>query len=317
MDSWLVTGAAGFLGSHVIETLVREGKNVIAIDNLSWGHKNFLSQYENKIKFYQIDITNKVELDKILKDTKPTNIIHLAALHFIPAAIQNPSVAININVLGTQILLQSLRENTNYKTFWFASTGDVYAPDEKAHHETKSLISPFNIYGLSKLMGEQLIHLENKNYPQGRFIIGRLFNLYGSRETNPHILPEILGQIKKQTGDVKLQLGNVWPKRDMVPVNDAAKCIIKSLEKLLNDKHGVYCFNYATGSAVSMEEMIIEIGKILKRKIIIELDPKKVRSVERAHLQADVASLKDFLGFTPQSNLNMGLVALLQGEELI
>jgi UDP-glucose 4-epimerase len=321
METWLVTGAAGFLGSHVIEKLVATDKKIIALDNLSWGHKDFIESYSKKYKgqldFYQIDLRNFSELSAMIEKTKPTHVIHLAALHFIPAAIKNPSMAVDINVLGTQNLLQALREKSSVKALWMASTGDVYAPDEKPHHEQNSTIAPFNIYGLSKLMCEQLIHLEDRNTADTRFIIGRLFNLYGARETNPHILPEIIEQIKKNKGDITLNLGNVWPKRDMVPVDEAAQCIIESVVKVSDSPKKVYCMNYATGNAVSMEEMIMAISKILNRKIVIQPDPAKIRSVERAHLQADVQSLKNFIGKTPGSDLINGLTKLLKAEQLI
>lgn len=311
MERWLITGGAGFLGSHAVEQLVSLGKSVHVIDNLSWGHKDFLKQYEGKVDLHQIDIRHKADLDKALKAINPTHVIHLAALHFIPAAIKDPSLAIDINVRGTQNLLQSLAENTSYQSLWFASTGDVYAPDEKPHHVTQSVIKPFNIYGLSKLMGENLIELESRNKKDKRFIVGRLFNLYGTRETNPHILPEILSQIQSQPGEVTLSLGNLWPKRDMVPVDEAAKCIIKSLQTISSKDPGHYTFNYATGAAVSMEEMIREIEKLIKRKINIHLDPAKVRGIERAHLQADVLSLKEFIGMTPSADLTLGLRKLV------
>ncbi|MFZ4713420.1 MAG: NAD-dependent epimerase/dehydratase family protein [Bacteriovoracaceae bacterium] len=317
MERWLVTGAAGFLGSHVIEQLVKMKKKVFAIDNLSWGHKDFLNQYEGQLDFYKTDLRDKGALDQALKIIQPTHVVHLAALHFIPLAIKNPSLAVDINVRGTQNLLQSLRENTSYKTFWFASTGDVYAPSEAPHHETESEIAPFNIYGLTKLMGEQLIKLESKNCSDKAFIIGRLFNLYGARETNPHILPEILGQIKAQTGEVRLSLGNVWPKRDMVPIDEAATCIIESLEKVIQQKAGWYCMNYATGKAISMEEMIKALAKILGRPIHIEIDQNKVRGVERAHLEAHVKGLQTFIGKSPSSDLESGLKKLLKSENLI
>ncbi|MBC7429227.1 MAG: SDR family NAD(P)-dependent oxidoreductase [Bacteriovorax sp.] len=317
MEKWLVTGAAGFLGSHVTEKLLSEGKKVIAVDNLSWGHKSFIEERTKEMDFYQVDIRDKSELDKIFEQHKPTHVIHLAALHFIPAAIKDPSLAIDINVRGTQNLLQSMREKANVKAFWFASTGDVYAPDEKAHHETESVISPFNIYGLSKFICEQLINLESKNAPETKFVIGRLFNLYGSRETNPHIIPEILNQIKKQTGDVQLSLGSIWPKRDMVPVDQTAACVIDTLTKVITFEQNIFCMNYATGNVTSVEEMIKTIAKILDRKIQINIDPTKVRSVERSHLQADVRALKAFLGRTPDPDLTIGLTKILKDEQFI
>jgi UDP-glucose 4-epimerase len=134
MKRWLVTGAAGFLGSHVVEALLAEKAEVHALDNLSWGHRSFIEANKSKITFHEIDIRDKKSLDEVIKGIQPTHIIHLAALHFIPAAIRDPSLAIDINVLGTQNLLQSLREHSKFEAFWFASTGDVYAPDNKPHH---------------------------------------------------------------------------------------------------------------------------------------------------------------------------------------
>ncbi|MBC7712076.1 MAG: SDR family NAD(P)-dependent oxidoreductase [Rhizobacter sp.] len=317
MEKWLITGAAGFLGSHVTEKLISEGKKVIAVDNLSWGHKSFIEERKNAMDFYQVDIRDKDELDKIFEKHQPTHVIHLAALHFIPAAIKDPSLAIDINVRGTQNLLQSMREKAHVKSFWFASTGDVYAPDELPHHETKSVTSPFNIYGLTKFMCEQLINLESKNAPDTKFVIGRLFNLYGARETNPHIIPEILNQIRKQTGDVQLSLGSIWPKRDMVPVDQTADSIISTVKKLSEFQQNIFCMNYATGNVTSIEEMIKMISKILNRKIQINIDPAKVRGVERSHLQADVGALKAFLGKTPDPDLTIGLTKILRDEQFI
>jgi UDP-glucose 4-epimerase len=179
------------------------------------------------------------------------------------------------------------------------------------------MIAPFNIYGLSKLMGEKIIQLESKQAPETRFIVGRLFNLYGTRETNPHIVPEILNQIKKQPGEITLSLGSIWPKRDMVPVQQAASSVVKSMNKLSALSPGVTTHNFATGKAISMEQMIHEIENLIQRKININLDQTKVRPVERSHLEADVSSLRDFIGTTPSADLKLGLKALLEHEGLL
>ena len=194
---WVVTGAAGYLGSHVVEQLLARGTSVLAVDDLSTGKSDYLKAHSAnpKFKLAQLDIRDASALSQLFQQSRPTAVIHLAALHFIPACSADPALTISLNVHGTQCVL-SAAHAAHIERIWFASTGDVYVPDEKPHHEANSPTGPFNIYGLSKLMGEQLIALESRIRPDARFVVGRLFNLYGPRETNPHILPEILSQIR-------------------------------------------------------------------------------------------------------------------------
>ncbi|MEK6578316.1 MAG: NAD(P)-dependent oxidoreductase, partial [Bdellovibrionota bacterium] len=176
-----------------------------------------------------------------------------------------------------------------------------------------SKLAPFNIYGLSKLMGEQLLQLESRNDPSLRLIVGRLFNLIGPRETNPHILPEILSQLKKNPHS-PLRLGSLWPKRDLVPVREAARSIVEALKKA---EPGLSTINFATGVARSMQEVIETLGEIRGKKIEVETDQSKVRAVERPHLQADVSKLKALIGITPSSDLKVALKELLIHEGML
>jgi len=189
---WLVTGGAGFLGSHVVEQLLAHAVPVVVVDDLSTGSRDYLLPHQGRPGFTlsEMDIRDTHRLSVLVKQYDAIAVVHLAALHFIPAAVADPTRTVSLNVLGTQSVLTACR-SAGVERFWFASTGDVYAPSATAHRE-EDLLTPFNIYGLSKLMGEQLVALEARQQPATRFLIGRLFNLYGVRETNPHILPEIL-----------------------------------------------------------------------------------------------------------------------------
>lgn len=156
---WLVTGAAGFLGSHLVEQLLDQGIPVVAVDSLIWGDINHLRPLQNRPGFSLAiaDIRDASAMKSLLAATKPAAVVHLAALHYIPAASADPPLAIAINVLGTQNMLTASTA-AGVSKFWFASTGDVYAPASEAHREDHA-ITPFNVYGLSKLQGEQLIEL--------------------------------------------------------------------------------------------------------------------------------------------------------------
>jgi UDP-glucose 4-epimerase len=231
-------------------------------------------------------------------------VIHLAALHFIPAAMRDTALAVSLNLHGTQAVLSA----NNVGRFCFASTADIYKASEQPHHES-SPVGPFNIYGLTKLMGEQLVQLEAGMHPERHFVIARLFNLYGPRETNPHILPEIIAQLRNGSG--LLRLGNVTPKRDLVPVADAARALIEIVDKSVP---GITTLNVGTGVSVSVEQVVEQISAILGRPIRIETDPDKVRSIERPHLQADVRAVRSFIGWAPHSDLSRGLRELLRYE---
>ena len=309
---WLVTGAAGFLGSYVVEELLRRGRRVVALDGLQWGRLDFLapSLEQPGCTFVAADLRDASATARIVAQFRPSSVIHLAALHYIPAAVADPALAVGINVLGTQSLLAACAVS-GVERFWFASTGDVYAPSESPHREDEAP-APFNIYGLTKWQGEQLVALASRNHPGMRFAIGRLFNLYGPRETNPHFLPELIKQIGERP-DASLRLGNLWPKRDLVPTDEAARAAVAMVEAV---PEGLTVANVATGAVRSMQEVIDLIGDLLGRPLRVETDPAKVRPVERAHLQADVSRLRDLIGWTPHADLRRGLAALLCAEGL-
>jgi len=273
----------------------------VAYLDAHWSNPNFTLAKQ--------DIRDVLALRDLFERHHPTVVIHLAALHFIPDCTADPAQTISLNVHGTQCVLSAARAAA-VERVWFASTGDVYVPDDEPHHELNSPTGPFNIYGLSKLMGEQLIALESRIRPSARFVVGRLFNLYGPRETNPHILPEIFAHLRAPP-DAPLRLGSLWPKRDLVPVADAARAVIATLDTA---PAGVTTVNIATGVAESMQHVLDLIGELRGKPLNIETDPTKVRPVERGHLQADVTRLREMIGWAPHADLRRGLKELLATE---
>lgn len=313
MRSWLITGAAGFLGSHLVEHLIARDLPVVAVDNLSWGRLEHLQSFRERssFRFVNADVRDVQAMKRTLEEYRPAVVVHLAALHYIPAAVADPALTVSVNVHGTQVVL-SAAIGAHVERFWFASTGDVYAPAETPHRECDSL-APFNIYGLSKAQGEQLIQLAAAEQPRTHFVIGRLFNLYGPRETNPHIIPEIIKQLREHPSE-SLRLGNLWPRRELIPIGEAARAII---ETTLQAPSGVTTVNVATGTAWSMQEVIDVLGELLGRKLEVETDAARVRPTERPHLQADVTQLRKLLGWTPHHDLSRGLTDLLAAERIV
>ena len=308
---WAVTGAAGFLGSHVVDHLLARGTPVLAVDDVSTGNEAFVARHAGNPAFAlaRQDVRDAAGLRALFEAHRPEAVVHLAALHFIPACNADPPRTVGLNVHGTQCVLSAARA-AGAARVWFASTGDVYAPSENPHHETDSALGPFGIYGLTKLIGEQLVALESRGRPDARFVVGRLFNLYGPRETNPHILPEVLGQLRADP-DATLRLGSLWPTRDLVPVADAARAVVATLDAA---PPGVTTVNVATGVAVSMQHVLDLIGELRGQPLRIETDPAKVRPVERGHLRADVTKLRQLIGWVPHGDLRRGLAELLAAE---
>jgi UDP-glucose 4-epimerase len=296
----LVTGGAGFIGCAVIDKLQREGHEIFVIDNLSFGKREFINIPDSN--FFHVDILDREKVDKIFADIKPEIVIHLAAVHFIPYCNQHPYESSDINIRGTTHILNACRKNGVGKIF-FASTAAVYPIYDEAVTE-KHQTGPLDIYGLSKLTGEHLLN-EFHLMTGVPTIVCRFFNAFGPNETNPHLIPEIQNQIN--SGMRKIKLGNLTPKRDFIHTSDMANAVHTLLTKI--DK-GIDTFNLGRGIEYSVTEIVDAFSRELGELVEIEVDPSRVRKVERMHLLADVSKLKS-IGWSPLIGIDEGIRTLI------
>jgi UDP-glucose 4-epimerase len=295
----LVTGGAGFIGSHLVELLVTDGYQVSIIDDLSRGRREWLP---DDCELHEIDIRDGDAVLHVVREAAADLVVHLAALHFIPAVDDAPDLAWSINVGGTENLVRALLRAPPQRLL-FASTAAVYPDVQGAVTETTPP-GPIDLYGRTKLRGEELVRRFHGR-TGATCTIARIFNVIGLRETNAHVVVEIVRQLND--GAEELALGNVHPSRDFTDVRDTAAALYRLL---LAAPTGLSVFNVGSGRAVSVQGLVREFEHLLGHRIAVRQDGDRIRTIERASLLADVSALIE-LGWRPRRRLSETLRELV------
>jgi UDP-glucose 4-epimerase len=301
----LVTGGLGFIGNELVRQLSRT-EDVVILDN-----KNRIAPRIDdlaKIQVCEVDLTCHERVREAIHDLKPQKVFHLAAIHYIPECNANPEKTLRVNVEATLGLLEACVK-AKVEHFLFASSGAVYADSPQSLNE-HSTIAPVDIYGWSKWFAEELCgwYSRQSTLP---VTICRFFNTYGPRETNAHIIPEIIQQLRQ--GDV-LRLGNITPRRDFIHVRDVAQAA-RRLAELGPTGHPVV--NVASGYHASVEELVELMRQLLGRPISVEIDRSRFRAADKQIQVADTSRLKSLTGWQPEINLLTGLEDLFRFEGLL
>jgi UDP-glucose 4-epimerase len=296
----LVTGGAGFVGRRLVR-LLREGHSVHVLDNLRAGRGRFAPEESGSFTLHEADVRELSQVERVVAEAHPDAIVHLAAIHFIPECESQPGLAVDINVHGTVNLLASCPPGCR---FVFASSGAVYRPDPGPLREDESPLGPVDVYGLTKAQGEAYVrHLAaRRGFPAA---IVRLFNVVGPGETNPHLLPEIIAQLK--AGQTLLRLGNLSSRRDFVHVADAAAGFAAvATGGEIPDGESV-TVNLGTGTAWSAAEILEELGKIAGLEISTQRDESRIRKVDHPLLVCDNTRIHGLFGWRPVRDLPTAL----------
>jgi UDP-glucose 4-epimerase len=299
----LITGGAGFIGSALSAHLTGQGHRVCVIDDLSFGRRHLAGVTDER--FHKVDIRDREGVLAVLQQEQPSIVLHLAAVHFIPYCNQHPIEATDINVMGTMSVLDACAATPSVEQVFAASTAAVYPAADGAMAEDMPT-GPMDIYGITKLATERLaseFHLRTGTPT----IIGRFFNAFGPNETNPHLFPEIQKQVL--SGERTLRLGNLDPKRDFIHTSDMARAMQALLDTGLK---GFEVFNIGRGIEYSVREIVAAFERALGEPLRIEVDPSRVRKVERMHLLADVSKLERMTGWRAERGIDEGVRTLLQ-----
>lgn len=297
----LVTGGAGFIGARVTRDLRARGAEVHVVDNLFSGRA---AHVPDEASLHECALTSD-ELEETVRTVAPDGIIHLAAIHYIPYCNDNPEETFETNVMGTRNLLEAAATLDTLESVVYASSAAVYPPRETANEES-SAVGPMDIYGKTKLIGEDLVEkfTTRTDVPATS---ARLFNVYGPNETNPHLIPAIFEQL--EGGQREIDLGNLTPKRDFVHVRDVSSGLLTLLAEF-DGSYGV--FNIGTGTAWSVREVVEEVEAALGEPIEIVQDEDRVRESDRPHLEADVSRLRSEFGWEPEVSFVDGLETVLE-----
>ena len=301
----LITGGAGYIGSHVTETLLKKNKKVFLVDNLSTGHKKLINK---KAKFFKLDIANKRGIKKIIEKYKIDSIIHLAAHLIIGEGQKKPKKYYKNNVLGTKKLMEACK-NSTVKNFIFSSTAAIYKEGQYKVSEN-SMIRPKSVYGKTKIKAENLIiNFAKKN--KINYGILRYFNIAGAspsgkigliNKKSDHLFKNFSSEIMKKRPKLKIYGSDYKTKdgsciRDFIHVSDIAQIHYLILEKI-NKLKISKILNCGYNKGISVLEVAKEFKKQSSKKVNIIFT--KRRKDDLIKIIASNNKLKNFVKWRPK-----------------
>jgi UDP-glucose 4-epimerase len=300
MAKVLVTGGAGFIGSHLVEALVKSKHDVTVFDNLSSGKQSNLASVKDKITFIKGDITDSSALKKAVQ--KQEYVFHLAANASVPYSVEHPLETHEVNATGTLNVLLAAKE-AKVKRVIYSSSAAVYGDEPSLPKTENSPLRPQTPYASQKLAGEQYTIIFSKIYGIETVAL-RYFNVYGPRQDpkSPYsgVITKFVTLLKSQQQPTIF--GDGMQTRDFVYVSDVVQANLRAMTAA-NAVGKV--FNIATGVQVSIKEMLAHLNEILGVKIQPKFVPRQPGDI--LHSVADISEAKKVLRFHPDVPFHEGI----------
>ena len=297
---FVVTGGAGFVGSHLVRHLLKNDHDVIVIDNLHTGKKENLGSVIDKIEFQELDIRNHESMKNILKNID--GVFHQAALTVVQDSFSNPKEYHNVNVQGTENIFKLSIKN-KFKVV-YASSSSVYGHKQKMPIEESMERKPINPYGQTKLECEYLFEKYSK---LGGSIIGlRYFNIFGKGQTIEYagVITKFIERLKEEKSPIIFGKGSQI--RDFIYVNDVAEANLMAM----NCNESNLLVNVGSGKAIS----VLELANIMIKISGTELNPIFTEAlqgdIEKSH--ADISLAKRSFGWKPEITLQEWLKEIIK-----
>ncbi len=302
-----MTGAAGFIGSHLCERLLRIGFEVHGLDNLSRGSAEKIEALRrNGLHFHRVDVRDRYEVERILREVKPDIVMHLAALISVEESFEKPELYMEVNAVGTKNIVEGANKAGSRRLI-YASSAAVYGNPIKLPISEDHPLKPISPYGLSKLAGE--VHIRSRFTGEENSVILRIFNVYGPGQSL-----EYAGVIAKFLNHLRMKkpptiFGDGSQTRDFIHVHDVVEAFIRSLDAKL-DNHEV--INIASGKPTR----IIDLAETMINLFGLDLKPvhQPLRQGDIQESYADISRARRILGWNPSITLKEGLRSLIESS---
>ncbi|MEK6727250.1 MAG: SDR family oxidoreductase [Candidatus Omnitrophota bacterium] len=300
MSKFLVTGGAGFIGSHIVRFLLEKNHSVRVLDNFSSGKKENLKKINGRIELYRDDIRSSGACLKAARDVD--FVLHQAALRSVPKSMNNPKEYNEVNIGGTLNMLEASKKN-KVKRFVFASSSSVYGEVDNFPQKESSLPQPISPYALTKLTGEHYCKIFS--YHRGLSTVAlRYFNVFGPRQSLDDeyavVIPRfITSMLNNQPAPI---YGTGKQSRDFTYVTNVVEAnILAAIKSGVNGR----VFNVASGKDYTVLELVKILNNILKKNI----KPRflKPRQGDVFRTLSDLSSSRRILGFNARIDFIMGL----------
>ena len=297
----LVTGGAGFIGSHLVDRLVEENYRVVIVDDLSSGK---LKNLNHDATFHHMSITQPALLDVINRE-QPDLVFHLAAQSSVPRSMKDPIYDNEVNVLGTLRLLEASRRAGVEKIVYSSTGGALYGEPEEVPCRDDAPVTPVSPYGMSKYMGEQYLQFYARQYRQN-FTTLRYGNVYGPRQ-DPHgeagvVAIFVSGMLHGQRPRI---FGDGNQARDFISVEDVVDANMAAIHRGHRKS-----LNIGTGQLTSVNELYGILREITGYRWEAEHGPSRAGDVYRISLDSSLA--QEELGWAPKVDLAEGLARTVE-----
>jgi UDP-glucuronate 4-epimerase len=313
-NSVLVTGGAGFIGSHLCEDLLRKGYRVICLDSFTSYYnplikENNISDIFDEPGFYlsRTDIRNKNDLEILFERTRPDLVIHLAAMPGVRPSIENPFLFYDINVTGTLMLLETMKK-FGVRDMIFASSSSVYGNNNKVpFSESDPVDKQISPYASSKRAGELICYTYHSLYKFNIFCL-RFFTVFGPRQ-RPDLAIHKFADLIIENKPIQI-FGDGQTIRDYTYIAD----VIQGINHSISHLKGFEIFNIGESHTISLIEMVETLEKAIGKNAIKEYFPMQQGDVERTY--ADISKAKNQLGYDPGYSFKEGIAHFVKWKTL-